>query len=426
MRLSEDSSNSNPSTNHIHNATMSPMHKPRSALEKENRRSNSNQKHSATATTTSTSSTSSTSSTRTAKNQVITITDNEDIQDDDLDVEKEELPHGQQGQQSSNNTNTNTPTNNGNKWVGIFSPVLNFLNHSNDDDNNDNNNDNNINNKQQDDDNVDIVRDRDGDVTMKTVPSTETDTNNLETTHNNKNNIHHHQNENENPTVVDVVVDGGAVGIQAHTPTNATSFSITSSHSIDATVDYEDAIDYDEYDHDKREREHAVTTSNTNTTNHHLYSHYDDHDDHNKEEDATAAEAEANTSHNYNQDDEDDDEEDEFNPYLFIKFLPPYQSVVPYPDDKICLPPKDMTDPPITLVLDLDETLVHCTVEPILDATMVFPVLFNGTQYSVHVRTRPYLQQFLESVAKKFEVVVFTASQKVYADELLNRIDPGE
>jgi len=124
-----------------------------------------------------------------------------------------------------------------------------------------------------------------------------------------------------------------------------------------------------------------------------------------------------------NNDDEDLDEE-EFNPYLFIKSLPDYASVVPYPQSKICLPPKDPSDPPITLVLDLDETLVHCTVEPIADADMIFPVTFNGIEYKVHVRTRPYLIDFLEAVSKKFEVVVFTASQRVYANELLKRIDP--
>lgn len=122
-------------------------------------------------------------------------------------------------------------------------------------------------------------------------------------------------------------------------------------------------------------------------------------------------------------DDEEIDEE-EFNPYLFIKSLPDYASVVPHPQSKICLPPKDPSDPPITLVLDLDETLVHCTVEPIPDADMIFPVTFNGIQYKVHVRTRPYLMEFLEAVSKKFEVVVFTASQRVYANELLKRIDP--
>jgi CTD small phosphatase-like protein 2 len=67
---------------------------------------------------------------------------------------------------------------------------------------------------------------------------------------------------------------------------------------------------------------------------------------------------------------------------------------------------------------------VHCTVEPIPDADMTFPVLFNGVEYKVHVRTRPFLMDFLEAIHDKFEVVVFTASQEVYASELLNRIDP--
>lgn len=57
---------------------------------------------------------------------------------------------------------------------------------------------------------------------------------------------------------------------------------------------------------------------------------------------------------------------------------------------------------------------------------MTIPVLFNGVEYKVHVRTRPFLMDFLEAIHGKFEVVVFTASQEVYASELLNRIDPGE
>ena len=128
------------------------------------------------------------------------------------------------------------------------------------------------------------------------------------------------------------------------------------------------------------------------------------------------------------EDDYDDDSsevEEEFNPYLFIKRLPIYSSVAPF-EERIHLPPKDEDDPRQTLVLDLDETLVHCTVEPNTpNVDMVFPVVFHGMEYQVHVRKRPYLKEFLERVYKEFEVVVFTASQRVYADELLNRIDPG-
>jgi TFIIF-interacting CTD phosphatase-like protein len=120
----------------------------------------------------------------------------------------------------------------------------------------------------------------------------------------------------------------------------------------------------------------------------------------------------------------EEEEEDEFNPYAFIKSLPKYELVASL-RPPITLPPKDEDSPPISLVLDLDETLVHCTVESVDDADLVFPVEFHGCVYQVHVRLRPYLFEFLEKVQGKFEVIVFTASQKVYANELLNLIDPG-
>jgi CTD small phosphatase-like protein 2 len=77
-----------------------------------------------------------------------------------------------------------------------------------------------------------------------------------------------------------------------------------------------------------------------------------------------------------------------------------------------------------TLVLDLDETLVHSCLEPQADADFTFPVHFNGQEHMIHVRKRPHLHAFMERVAELFEVVVFTASQKVYAERLLNIIDP--
>jgi len=118
------------------------------------------------------------------------------------------------------------------------------------------------------------------------------------------------------------------------------------------------------------------------------------------------------------------EDEEEFNPYAFIKSLPDYEDVKSLcPADR--LPAKDRNAPPITLVLDLDETLVHCTVEQVDDADLTFPVDFHGMTYMVHVRLRPHLNQFLEAIADKFEVVVFTASQQVYADALLDLIDPS-
>jgi len=121
---------------------------------------------------------------------------------------------------------------------------------------------------------------------------------------------------------------------------------------------------------------------------------------------------------------DDEGEYDEFNPYLFMKQLPPYNEVAF--NVKPHLPPRRMTRgaPKATLVLDLDETLVHCSVEPSAAADLVFPVQFNGIEYQVHVQKRPHLEFFLQQAAKNFEVVVFTASQQVYADKLLDIIDP--
>ena len=41
------------------------------------------------------------------------------------------------------------------------------------------------------------------------------------------------------------------------------------------------------------------------------------------------------------------------------------------------------------------------------------------------MRRRPHLGGFLRRCAELFEVVVFTASQKVYAEQLLNILDPS-
>ena len=114
---------------------------------------------------------------------------------------------------------------------------------------------------------------------------------------------------------------------------------------------------------------------------------------------------------------------EEFNPYLFIKMLPPYHTVAP-PTPRIALPKKNKRMPDINLILDLDETLVHCSVDPISDADVTFPVVFNSANYQVYVRKRPHLDKFFALISGKFEVTVFTASQQVYAERLLNLLDP--
>ncbi|KAM5587779.1 hypothetical protein ABKV19_006296 [Rosa sericea] len=119
----------------------------------------------------------------------------------------------------------------------------------------------------------------------------------------------------------------------------------------------------------------------------------------------------------------DSDQAECFDPQLFIKNLPELSDVVSNFQPNI-LPEEASKSKPVTLVLDLDETLVHSTLEHCDDADFTFTVFFNMKEHMVYVKQRPYLQTFLERVAEMFEVVIFTASQSIYAKQLLDILDP--
>ena len=62
-----------------------------------------------------------------------------------------------------------------------------------------------------------------------------------------------------------------------------------------------------------------------------------------------------------------------------------------------------------TLVLDLDETLIH-------------NVEYGSESFFL---VRPGCVQFIETMAKYYEIVIFTAALQEYADQVVDQIDVG-
>lgn len=74
------------------------------------------------------------------------------------------------------------------------------------------------------------------------------------------------------------------------------------------------------------------------------------------------------------------------------------------------LPPINSKKYTYTLVVDLDETLVHYVEE----------------ENRAFVQVRPYADYFLNEMGKYFEIVIFTAAAEDYADIVLNELDKSK
>lgn len=78
-----------------------------------------------------------------------------------------------------------------------------------------------------------------------------------------------------------------------------------------------------------------------------------------------------------------------------------------------------------TIVFDLDETLVHCVESVQNSPDVVLPITFpTGEVIEAGINIRPFAKQCLEEASKHFEVFVFTASHRCYADVVLDHLDP--
>ena len=78
-----------------------------------------------------------------------------------------------------------------------------------------------------------------------------------------------------------------------------------------------------------------------------------------------------------------------------------------------------------TLIFDLDETLVHC-IDDIENLpfdkhiTVNFP---TGETVDAGINIRPYAYDCLKKASENYQIVIFTASHKSYADSVLDTLE---
>ena len=91
---------------------------------------------------------------------------------------------------------------------------------------------------------------------------------------------------------------------------------------------------------------------------------------------------------------------------------------------KFFLPPKKTNKK--TLVLDLDETLVHSQFfEFSIPSDITIKIEIEKEIYDIHVLVRPGVEKFIKTMKDYYEIIIFTASISKYADILMNIIDPN-
>ncbi|XP_060088507.1 CTD small phosphatase-like protein 2-B [Heteronotia binoei] len=88
------------------------------------------------------------------------------------------------------------------------------------------------------------------------------------------------------------------------------------------------------------------------------------------------------------------------------------------------IPMKTRQTPKNTLVLELEETLAVSSLTAHWEDASTFTVHFQGRHYKVSVKLRPHLEEFLEELARIYEVFIFTAAKQDYADKILKAFGP--
>ena len=76
-----------------------------------------------------------------------------------------------------------------------------------------------------------------------------------------------------------------------------------------------------------------------------------------------------------------------------------------------------------TLILDLDETLIHTFFDKRHHADFVLDIEIEESVYTIFVQMRPGVIKFLQRMSKIYELVVFTASLESYAKPIMKSLE---
>ncbi|CAI2172433.1 19685_t:CDS:10 [Funneliformis geosporum] len=79
-----------------------------------------------------------------------------------------------------------------------------------------------------------------------------------------------------------------------------------------------------------------------------------------------------------------------------------------------------------TLILDLDETLIHSTSRGSRSDAHMIEVMVDNHACLYYVYKRPHVDHFLKKVSEWYKVVIFTASMPEYADPVIDWLDPNK
>lgn len=78
-----------------------------------------------------------------------------------------------------------------------------------------------------------------------------------------------------------------------------------------------------------------------------------------------------------------------------------------------------------TLFLDLDETLIHSdTMGQFDEHHAVIKLVLDDNEMEFGLLIRPFCEEFLKFASKNFNVILFTAGHKIYAEAIINHLDP--